>query len=109
SLIYGTSTYPVTYQILQIGGGIFQFFMIILIVFYAGILVWRERDAKVDELVGASPFAPWVSFASKLIALILVQVTLLFVIMITGMFIQMYNGYFKLEPLQYIKELFGFK
>src|ERR1035437_7314597 len=31
SLIYGTSTYPVTYQILQIGGGIFQFFMIILI------------------------------------------------------------------------------
>ena len=109
SLIYGTSTYPVTYQILQIGGGIFQFFMIILIVFYAGILVWRERDAKVDELVGASPMAPWISFASKLIALILVQVTLLFVIMLTGMVIQMYNGYYNVEPLQYIKELFGFK
>src|ERR1035437_1773407 len=29
--------------------------------------------------------------------------------MLTGMFIQMYNGYYNVEPLQYIKELFGFK
>jgi len=108
-LIYGTSTYPVTYQILQVGGGIFQFFMIILIVFYGGIVVWRERDAKIDELIGATPLAPWVSFTSKLIALILVQIILLFVIMITGMFIQIYNGYYKFELLHYIKELFGFK
>lgn len=108
-LIYGTSTFPVTYQILQVGAGIFQFFMIILIVFYAGIVVWRERDAKVDELVGVSPLAPWVSFASKLTALVSVQIILLFVIMITGMSIQMYNGYYKVEVLQYIKELFGFK
>lgn len=109
SLIYGTSTYPVTYQILQIGGGIFQFFMIILIVFYAGITVWRERDAKVDELIGVAPIAPWVSFASKLTALVLVQVSLLFVIMITGITLQMYNGYYKVEITQYFKELFGFK
>ncbi|MDP1744741.1 MAG: ABC transporter permease, partial [Bacteroidota bacterium] len=108
-LIYGTSTFPVTYQILQVGAGIFQFFMIILIVFYAGIVVWRERDAKVDELVGVSPLAPWVSFASKLTALVSVQIILLFVIMITGMSIQMYNSYYKVEVLQYIKELFGFK
>lgn len=108
-LIYGTSTFPVTYQILQVGAGIFQFFMIILIVFYAGIVVWRERDAKVDELVGVSPLAPWVSFASKLSALVSVQIILLFVIMLTGMSIQMYNGYYKVEVIQYIKELFGFK
>ncbi|MCW3070388.1 MAG: hypothetical protein JWO44_278 [Bacteroidetes bacterium] len=108
-LIYGTSTYPVTYQILQIGGATFQFFMLILIVFYAGIVIWRERDSKVEELVGTAPLKPYVGFASKLIALVLVQVVLLIVIMITGMLIQMYNGYYHVEPLQYIKELFGFK
>ncbi|MDF2436636.1 MAG: hypothetical protein K0Q95_1012 [Bacteroidota bacterium] len=108
-LIYGTSTYPVTYQILQIGGATFQFFMMILIVFYSGILVWRERDSKVEELVGTAPLKPYVSFASKLIALVLVQVVLLCVVMLTGMCIQMYNGYYHIEPLQYIKELFGFK
>jgi len=108
-LIYGTSTYPVTYQILQIGGATFQFFMLILIVFYAGIVVWRERDSKVEELVGTAPLKPYVSFTSKLIALVLVQIVLLVVIMITGMLIQMYNGYYNVEPVQYIKELFGFK
>lgn len=108
-LIYGTSTFPVTYQMLQFGGGIFQVFMVVLIVFYSGIAVWRERDAKTDELIGASPLQPWVSPISKLSALILVQIILLFVIMITGMLIQIYNDYYKLEVLLYIKELFGFK
>lgn len=108
-LIYGTSTYPVTYQILQIGGATFQFFMIILIVFYSGIMVWRERDSKVDELVGTAPLAPWVLFLSKFIALVLIQVVLLFVIMITGMVIQMYNDYYNVELIQYLKELLGFK
>jgi ABC-2 type transport system permease protein len=108
-VIYGTSTFPVTYQILEKGGSVFQFFMIVLIVFYAGTVVWRERDAKVDELIGTSPIAPWVSFTSKLTALILIQVVLLFVLMLTAIFIQVYNGYYKIELLQYIKELFGFK
>jgi ABC-2 type transport system permease protein len=108
-LIYGTSTYPVTYQILQVGGATFQFFMMILIIFYSGILVWRERDSKVEELIGTAPLKPYVGFSSKLIALILVQAVLLVVVMITGMCIQMYNGYYNVEPLQYIKELFGFK
>jgi hypothetical protein len=83
--------------------------MLILIVFYSGILVWRERDSKVDELVGTAPLRANVSFASKLIALILVQVVLLIVVMLTGIMIQVYNGYYNVEPLQYFKELFGFK
>jgi ABC-2 type transport system permease protein len=107
SLIYGTPTLPVTYQILEIGVGMFSLFMSILIIFYGGIVVWRERDAKVDELVGTSPIAPWIVFTSKLFALILVQAVLLFVIMLTGMAIQTYKGYYDYDVLQYIKELYG--
>ncbi|MBL7883992.1 MAG: ABC transporter permease [Bacteroidia bacterium] len=107
--IYGTSTYPVTYQILQVGGATFQFFMLILIVFYSGIVVWRERDSKVDELVGTAPLAPWVQLLSKFIALILIQAVLLFVVLLTGVAIQLYNGYYTIEIIQYIKELYGFK
>lgn len=108
SLIYGTATYPVTYQILEIGLSLFSLFMSILIVFYGGIVVWRERDAKVDELIGAAPIAPWISFVSKLTALILVQAVLLLVIMFTGIGIQIYKGYYHFEILLYLKELFGF-
>ena len=105
--IYGTPTYPLTYQILEVGGALFRLFLNIIIIFYAGVLVWRERDAKVEELVGTAPLKSFVNFTSKLIALIMVQAVLLVVIMITGMMIQMYYGYYKVEVLQYIKDLFG--
>ncbi len=105
--IYGTSTYPLTYQILEVGGALAKLFLNIIIIFYAGVLVWRERDAKVEELVGTAPVKLFVNFSSKLIALIMVQAVLLFVIMLTGIAIQMYYGYYKFEILQYIKELYG--
>lgn len=108
-LIYGTNTYPVTYQILQIGGALFQFFMLILIVFYSGIVVWRERDSKTEELIGTAPIKNATILFSKFLALVLVQVALLFVIIFSGVFIQMYNGYYKFEIIQYFKELFFFK
>ncbi|MCW3084152.1 MAG: hypothetical protein JWP12_1518 [Bacteroidetes bacterium] len=107
--IYGTPTYPLTYQILEIGGMLFKFFMMIIIIFYSGVVVWRERDAKVEELVGTAPTKQYVAFASKLLALILIQVVLLFVVMLTGMAIQFYYGYYHVEVFQYIKDLYGFK
>lgn len=108
-LIYSTNTYPVTYQLLQVGGALFQFFMVILIVFYSGILVWRERDSKTEELIGTAPVKNSTILLSKFFALVLVQVLLLAVIILSGVFIQIYNGYFKFELLQYFKELFFFK
>lgn len=107
--MFGTPTYPVTYQVLQISGIIFMIFAPILIVFYSGIVVWRERDSKVDELVGASPISTWTSFLSKLIGLVLMQVTLLIIIMLTGIFIQLYDNFYEIDLLLYIKDLFGFK
>ncbi len=108
-LIYGTNTYPVTYQMLQMSGAFFQFFMIIVIVFYSGTLIWKERDSKTDELVGSSPVPNWVIFGGKLLALIGVQGILLVVLMLTCMGIQAYNGYYQFELDQYLITLFGFR
>jgi ABC-2 type transport system permease protein len=105
--IYGTPTYPVTYQILDLVGGSFQLFILIIITFYSGELVWRERDARTHELVDTLPLPNWTLFLSKLCALSLVMVLLNVVVMIAGMAIQLSKGYTHLEPLLYIKELFG--
>ena len=43
--IYGTRTWPVTYEVLEVLGGTFGLFILIIITFYSGELVWRERDA----------------------------------------------------------------
>src|SRR5262249_29236061 len=34
--MYGTNTYPVTYQVLELVGGTFSLFMLIIITFYSG-------------------------------------------------------------------------
>ena len=107
--IYGTPTLLVTYQVLQISGVIFMLFAPILIVFYSGVVVWREKDSKVDELVGASPISTWTSFLSKLIGLTMMQMTLLVLIMVTGIFIQLYDGFYEIDVLLYLQDLFGYK
>jgi len=87
--IYGTQTYPVTYQILEAVSGIFQFFILILIVFFSGTIIWRDRDNKVDELVGTTPVSNTILFFWKYLGLIYVTCTLMVVIMLTGIVIQL--------------------
>lgn len=107
--LFGTRTYPVTGQLLRVTGGSFELFVIIITVFYAGELTWRERDHRVDQLMDASPIPGWVSWLSKLLALFQVQVVLLAVVMVTSMAIQAFKGYFHFEPLLYLKDLFGIR
>jgi len=47
--------YPTTSHILQLVVAGFGLCQIIIIVFYSGELVWRERDAKVSQIMDAMP------------------------------------------------------
>lgn len=107
--MYGTSVYPVTYAVLGIVGGSFMLFNLIIITFYAGDLVWRERDAKVDQLFDALPLPTWLPFVSKLLALIGVQVLLSAVVMLCGLAVQASKGYFHFELGLYVQDLFGLR
>ncbi|MCE3226295.1 MAG: hypothetical protein K0S32_846 [Bacteroidetes bacterium] len=108
-MIYGTETYPLTYMQLETSGGIFRFFLLILVIFYSGIVIWRERDAKVDELVGASPISNGVLFISKFLSILLLCLAVNIICMITCIFIQTYNGYTNYEIGLYLKDLAGMK
>jgi len=103
--IYDTETYPVTYQILESVAGIFQFFIMILIVFFSGTIIWREREQKMDELIGTTPVSNTVLFFSKYLALTAVTAVLLVVIAVTGMLIQVSMSYYHVEPLLYLKAI----
>jgi ABC-2 type transport system permease protein len=103
---YGTNTYPVTYQVLELTGGFFLFALIV-ITFYAGELVWRERDAGAAQILDALPIPTWLPFLAKLLALMLVQVLMLAVVMLCGILIQAFKGYFHFELGLYFHDLFG--
>jgi ABC-2 type transport system permease protein len=107
--IYGTETYPVTYNILGVAAGLFHFFIITATVFFSGTIIWRDREYKEDELIGTTPVSNSILFFSKYLALVYVAATLLFIIMLTGIAIQLTQSFTDIQPLQYIKNLFGMR
>jgi ABC-type transport system involved in multi-copper enzyme maturation permease subunit len=79
----------------------------LLIAFYAGELVWGDRDARMGEISGAAPVPEWVFFAGKFVALALVLVAWMVVLMAAGMLGQAILGYTRFEPGLYAMVLFG--
>lgn len=104
--MYGTDSYPTTYQVLGVISG-FNLFFIILIVFYSGELVWRERDIKMNQIFDALPLPNLSSLLSKFLAFAAIHICLLFILMLTGITIQAVQGYFKFELGVYIGNLFS--
>ena len=57
----------------------------LLFIFFAGELVWRERDARLDEITDATPVSDWVPFARQVPGLGLVLVAFMALLMAAGM------------------------
>nr|AUN35551.1 putative membrane protein [uncultured bacterium] len=104
--LYGTTTYPVTYQVIDVSAGSFALFTLIITAFYAGELVWRERDARMAQIADSLPQPTWLPFLAKLFTLMGVQAVLQVIVMVCGILIQLFNGYFRIELGQYLFSLF---
>jgi ABC-2 type transport system permease protein len=101
-----TKTYPVTYQMVELAGAGFFIFAVAIIIFYSGELVWRERDAQLNQVIDAFPLQRWVLFSSKLLALMLVQVVVVLLILASGVAVQIAQGFPHIEFGLYFRELF---
>ncbi len=106
---FSSHTYPVTYQMLQGATGGSFVFVLAIITFYAGELVWQERDAGLSQIVDALPVERWVLFSSKLAALMLVQIILVLITFTSGLFVQVIHGYHRFELGLYLTDLVGIR
>jgi ABC-2 type transport system permease protein len=106
--LYGTATLPVTPYLLELASQFFGLFSVITITFYAGELVWRERDAQLADLVDATRAPSWVAFGARCLALFLVAVSLQLVVGLATLGVQLGQGFTDLEPGVYVSELLGF-
>ena len=104
--MYGTATIPVTYNILEILTGNFNLFIIIIITFYTGELVWKEISHRFANISDALPLSRSLSMTAKFTAMLMVVVFLLLMLMITGMLLQAMNGYYNFQPDVYLRTLF---
>jgi ABC-2 type transport system permease protein len=104
--VFGTKTLPVTWQMLLIPGNSFSLFINILTFLYAGLLVHRGKMDNMNHLMDVTPIPNWSLLLSKLMALLKMQALLLLVIMVGGMMIQIYHGYYNFEIGHYLYELY---
>jgi ABC-2 type transport system permease protein len=105
--IYGTPTYPVTATVLATLGPVWASFLGIVVGLYAGELTWVEREVGASSITDTLPTPTWLSYVSKLAALVCIAGIMFVVAMISGMIIQVAGGYYRFELGLYVKDLFG--
>lgn len=79
----------------------------LFIVFFAGELVWRERDAGLGEITDAMPGSEWAPFLGKLLGLGLVLAVFMALQTTAGMLAQVIRGHQDFEIGLYLKILLG--
>src|SRR5262249_27089827 len=47
---YGLSVLPVTYRMLELIAGSLYLFLYVMVTYFAGVLVWKDRDVRMDEI-----------------------------------------------------------
>ncbi len=100
--MYGNTTYPVTYHVVELMNIWLKIFLLIIVTFYGGQLVWKEREPKMDGIVNALPMATRTGLLAKLAALVGILVAVYVIATLAGMTTQLLNGYTRLQPLVYL-------
>ncbi|MBC8086737.1 MAG: ABC transporter permease, partial [Phycisphaerae bacterium] len=79
----------------------------LLTIFYAGELVWRERDARVNEMADATPVPEAVLFVGKFLGLGLILTAWMTLLIGGGILGQTLMGYRDIEFSLYAQQLLG--
>jgi len=95
--VYGVDSYPATYFIVEELQETSMYFFIIILVFYSGELIWKERGAELNLIYDATPISDLVSLVSKYISLIGIYVILMLSLIVSGIIFQTMNGYYNYE------------
>jgi ABC-2 type transport system permease protein len=99
---YGGEVYPVTRMLIPILTGTFGLIPLIIAAYYAGELVWRERERKTHEIIDATPVPDWAFVLPKTVAIALVLLSTLLVSVLASIAIQAAHGYTNFEIGKYL-------
>lgn len=103
---FGVKTLPVTWKLLGIPGTIFSGVIMVLTFLFSGMLIHRDRIARMNQLVDVCAMPNWVLLLSKLLALVKMQVFLLAFILIGGLATQLIQGFHQFQIGHYLFELY---
>jgi len=99
---YGTDLYPTTDLMIWLIADPYQFMSRILVIFFGGEIMARERSVNWYEIQDATPAKNGVFFFSKLLSLTSIPILLIVTAIGVAILSQVIKGYFFFEPLQYL-------
>lgn len=101
--IFGLPAHPRTHLMIEAIRGEYSILLLLLVVFYSGSLIWKERSLGLDEIVDAMPVPNGVNVGAKLTALLLLIAAWLLAGILAVVGLQLSLGYTNLEPGLYAR------
>ena len=101
-----TPTWPMSWLMAESAVGASSLFMLVLLTFYAGELVWRERQVKLDQVLDASPVRTASILTGKFSAMMLLLAAFAATGMIAGMLVQVMKGFPVINLTTYLLAVF---
>jgi len=80
-------------------------FLMAIITFFAGQLVWRDRDERMDEIRDSLPMRDWLFYTSKLLTLLIAIFTIMVVAILAGVIVQAFRGYTRFQFDVYAQQI----
>ncbi len=104
--LFDARIYPVTGVMLRVIAGSFLLFLLIIVTFYSGEIIFRERQMRMAEVADAMPVPSSAVWSGKLAALYTIVILMLATAMLTAIAVQTFKGYHNYEIALYVKGLF---
>jgi len=103
---YGLQSYPLTYKLIDSIKGSTNLFTVIILIFFSGELIWRDRDSKINEVVDATAHTSFISLAAKALSLVCITTILNLFFILIGIIYQLLNGFTRIELDVYLLDFF---
>lgn len=103
---YGSTLYPTTDLMIWLIEEPFQLFSRILVIFFAGEIMARERLLRWTDIVDSTPIQNWISYLSKLLVLITLPILMLFSAFLVAVGCQIIKGHYTLDLPQYLMQFY---
>ena len=104
---YGVDSYPATYLIVEELQEMSVPFFLLILVFYSGELVWKERDSRMHLICDALPTSNLLTVSSRFIGIICIYITLLLALFVSGVIMQTVSGYYQYDFQVYFVGFLG--
>ncbi len=104
---YGVSNFPLTVNLMEYKSYDYTVFIFIIIVFYTGETIHRDRTTRFATISDALPAPDWVLYGSKFLGLVLLALTLTTIPLVLGIIVQLLHGYTTFKFSVYFTELYA--